>query len=89
MSKLGDQISEAERDDIATIMRQAQCYDAHHVFQIYKENNGDVVNSICKLMSLPNALDKKQDAPLSPFTEIREIMKEKYEIYHRRPQADK
>jgi hypothetical protein len=83
MSKLGDQLTDTERADIETIMRQSQCYDVHHVVNIYKENNRDVVNSICKLMSLPDQSSSKQDDS-SPFTEIREIMKEKYEIYYRR-----
>jgi hypothetical protein len=84
MSKLGEQLSEAERADIATIMRQSQCYDAQHVLRVYKDNKCDVVESICALMALPERVQHKTDDNSSPFTEIREIMKEKYDIYYQR-----
>ena len=88
-NNLGDQISNDERDDIATIMRQAQCYDVQHVYEIYKANNCDVVETICKLMSLPESCPKPVNDVSSPFTMIREILKEKYEIYYQRSSTTK
>lgn len=86
MSKLGEGLTEDQRADVATIMRQSQCYDVHRVVDVYKANNFDVIESICTLMDIPSQTAENNEASESPFTEIREIMKEKYEIYYKRQQ---
>lgn len=77
-------LTEDERADIATIMRQSECYDAQRVLEVYRTHNCNVIDAICDLMSLP--VDRVQPSieESTPFKEMREILKEKNEIFHRR-----
>lgn len=79
-------LTEDERADVETIMRQSECYDTKRVLEVYRANNCIVIEAICELMSLPtNRVQQPSIEESTPFKEMREILKEKNEIFHRRP----
>jgi hypothetical protein len=77
-------LTEDERADVATIMRQSECYDTKRVIEVYRTNNCDVIDAICDLMSLPVNFLEPSIEESTPFKEMREILKEKNEIFHNR-----
>lgn len=77
-------LTEDERADVATIMRQSECYDTKHVLEVYRTNNCNVIDAICDIMSLPTKRVQPSIEESTPFKEIREILKEKNEIFHNR-----
>ena len=77
-------LTEDERADIATIMRQSECYDSKRVLEVYRAKNSNVIDAICDLMSLPVVGVQPSNEESTPFKEMREILKEKNEIFHRR-----
>ena len=73
-------LTEQEKEDVALIMRQTGMLDANFVLKMYLENGKDVLEATCKLMGIMNAPEKPHRIE-DEFTEFREVLKEKYDIY--------
>ena len=73
-------MNEQENEDIALIMRQTGVLNVGVVLKTYRENNNNVLDAICKLMGIMTTDDKPHRIE-DEFTEFREVLKEKYDIY--------
>lgn len=70
-------MNSTEKDDIATIMRQTECYDVEIIKEKYSLNNHNVLETIFDIMNM-KTIEKK---PSNKFEEMRIIMDQKEKLF--------
>jgi hypothetical protein len=71
-------LSDAQKEDIATIMRQTECYDTKLIKEKYEKNGNNVLETVYDI------LDMKIEKPVATteFDKMREILEEKDKLFH-------
>jgi hypothetical protein len=80
-----NEIPSIVKDDIATIMRQTECYDINLIKEKYINNNKDVLETIFDIMNMKIIDDK----PKTDFEKMREIVDEKEKLFHEKSSKKK
>lgn len=74
------QLTPEEKEDIAIIMRQTECYDVKLLVDRYKYNQKDVLETVCEVMNIQKSTPN-DFMPQDQFTEIREALTEKDKMF--------
>jgi galactitol-specific phosphotransferase system IIB component len=65
------------KEDIATIMRQTECYDVKLIKKKFIENNMDTLDTIFDIMNMKEEVEE----PKNDFDKMRNILNQKEELY--------
>jgi hypothetical protein len=65
------------KEDIATIMRQTECYDIKLIKKKFIENNRDILDTIFDIMNMKEEVEE----PKTDFDKMRNILNQKEELY--------
>lgn len=72
-------ITKEDKDDIAIIMRQTECYNVKFLVDKFIQNNKNVLDTVCDIMNIEETKDTFM--PKDQFTEIREAILEKDNLF--------
>jgi hypothetical protein len=73
---------ETLKKHVEVVMRQTECYNVDIIQEKLKENNYDVVNTVCAIMNIEDNRRKEEE---TQFSRMRKILEEKDVIYHNKP----